>query len=124
MKFRYFITDKSNIGTLIIGDVNPQTMLLLLGMVCLKENDKLKIIQYFIKEFHFSVEAENIEFIKLNTDDRYPYTYYNLVDEGVADENGYLYANISDIKKHFGSNDSVAMLKSIDWKNIQKRNFS
>lgn len=124
MKFRYFITDNTNHGSLIIGNLNPQTMLLLLGMVSLKETDKSKIINFFVQEFRFSVEATSIEFSKLNTDDKYPYTYYNLIDERIADENGYLYANILDIRNYFCAEDSKAMLHSIDWKNIQKRNFS
>lgn len=99
-------------------------MLLLLGMVSLKETDKSKIINLFVQEFRFTVEATSIEFSKLNTDDKYPYTYYNLIDERVADENGYLYANILDIRNCFCTEDSKAMLHSIDWKNIQKRNFS
>lgn len=124
MKIRYFITDSTNYGSLIIGNLNPQTMLLLLGMICLKETDKLKIVQFFTKEFHFTVEVENIEFVKLNTDNKYPYTYYNLIDEGIIDKNGYLYANISDIRNYFCSKESIAMLHSINWKNIQKGNFS
>lgn len=124
MKFRYFITDNTNNGSLIIGNLNPQTMLLLLGMISLNEIGKSKIINFFVQQFQFSVEAANIEFSKLNTDDKYPYTYYNLIDECVADENGYLYANISDIQNNFCANDSKAMLHSIDWENIQKGNFS
>ncbi len=124
MNFRYFITDNTNCGSLIIGNLNPQTMLLLLGMVCLMETDKLKMIDFLVQEFQFSVEATNIEFSELNTDDRYPYTYYNLIDERVADENGYLYANILEVRNYFCDEDSKAMLYSIDWKNIQKRNFS
>lgn len=74
MKFRYFITDNTNNGSLIIGNLNPQTMLLLLGMISLNEIEKSKIINFFVQQFQFSVEAASIEFSKLNTDDKYPYT--------------------------------------------------
>lgn len=123
MKFRYFITDNTNCGSLIVGNLNPQTMLLLLGMVCVNQADKSKVIDFFVQEFQFWVEAEEIHFVKLNTDEKYPYTYYNLIEEGVADKEGYLYANISDIRNYFYNKDSITMLNSIDWKNIQKSNF-
>ena len=124
MKFRYFITDNSHVGTLIIGKLNPRTMLLLLGMKSSINTDKLDIVNFFIREFQFIIETENIEFIQLNTDDRFPYTYYNLIDEHAADKDGYFYANISDIKNHFENNGCSDMLKSIDWINFKKSNFS
>ena len=123
MDFRYFITDNTNCGSLIVGNLNPQTMLLLLGMVCVKQTDKSKVIDFFVQEFQFWIEAEEIQFVKLNTDEKYPYTYYNLIEEGVADKNSYLYANISDVRDYFCNKDSITMLNSIDWKNIQKRDF-
>ncbi|MDE6706856.1 MAG: hypothetical protein K2K06_02325, partial [Oscillospiraceae bacterium] len=67
MNFRYFITDNTNYGSLIVGNLNPQTMLLLLGMVCIKQVDKYKVIDFFVQEFQFGVEAEEIQFVKLNT---------------------------------------------------------
>lgn len=124
MKFRYFITDNTNCGSLIIGNLNPQEMLLLLGIMCVKQADKPEIINFFVQEFQFSVEVEDIQFVKLNTDDKYPYTYYNLIDEHVADEDGYFCANISDVRDYFCNKDSIIMLNSIDWKNIKKRKFN
>lgn len=124
MKFRYFVTDNTNYGSLIIGNLNPQETLLLIGMMCVKQADKTKIINFFVQEFQFSVEVEDIQFVKLNTDDKYPYTYYNLIDEHVADEDGYFYANILDIQNYFFDTDSEDMLRSINWENIKKRKFN
>ncbi len=114
MNFRYFITDKSNKGSLIVGELNPNEMLLLFGKVCIEKANKSEILDYFINRFHFSVEAENIDFVELNTDDRFPYTYYNLIDEpSLIDKTGYFYANISDIRNYFSDRDCVSMLRSI-----------
>lgn len=124
MKFRYFVTDNTNCGSLIIGNLNPQETLLLIGMMCVKQANKTKIINFFVQEFQFSVEVEDIQFVKLNTDDKYPYTYYNLIDEHVADEDGYFYANILDIQNYFFDTDSEDMLRSINWENIKKRKFN
>lgn len=108
MKFRYFITDNTNCDSLIVGSLNPQTMLLLLGMVCKKQSDKSEVVDFFVQEFQFLIEAKEIDFVKLNTDKKYLYTYYNLIDEYVADdEDGYFYTNVDAFAEHDKETPSV-----------------
>lgn len=69
---RYFITDESNIGTLISGRLMPKEMILILGKK-LYENKNISDIVLFLKEhFYFQVEAERITFKELNSG-KYPY---------------------------------------------------
>ncbi len=124
MEFRYFITDESNLGSLIIGKLNPDEMFLLLGKACIEKLNKSEIIDFFVQEFHFCIEASNIGFVQLNTDEKFPYTYYNLVYEHLADKSGYFYANISEIKNCFDKSDCKYMLRSINVADFKKCNFS
>ncbi|MGN0642268.1 MAG: hypothetical protein ACI4JJ_03905 [Huintestinicola sp.] len=124
MQFRYFITDKTNVGSLIIGGINPNEMFLLLSKFAVNNFSKSEIIDFFADDFNFFIEAEDIGFVQLNTDEHYPYTYYNLVNERVADKYGYLYANISEIRNCFTDNDCITMLNSIDLFNFKKSYFS
>jgi hypothetical protein len=115
MKFRYFITDNSNKGSLIIGKLNPNEMLLILGKTCVEQTNISEICSWFAEKFHFSVEVENLDFVTLNTDDRFPYTYYNLLVERTAtDKTGYFYANVSDIQDYFSDKECISMLRSIN----------
>ncbi len=123
--YRYFITDKSNIGYLIIGKNNPKEMLIILGHLSLNTSDISEIVSKLVIRFNFTVEKKELSFARLNTDDETPYTYYNILEDGICPNDGYSYANIVDIRKHFKSKKSKAMLKSLRIKSVvDKKPFS
>ena len=97
---RYFITDESNIGTLISGQLMPKEMILILGKTIYENRSISNIITFLKEQFYFQIEAEGISFKELNSG-KYPYTYYDLISEGVCDPSGYSYSNIHEIKKYF-----------------------
>lgn len=123
-KQRYFITDDSHIGKLMVGAINPQEMLLIIGKMVFEDKEITQICDFLEKHYFFECEADGISFTKLNTDDTYPYTYYDLITERVAEKDGYLYSNISEIKKYYTESGSVDMLLSLDFDNITHRYFS
>ena len=103
-KQRYFITDDSHIGKLMVGAINPQEMFLLIGKWTVNNKNVTQICDTLEKNYLFECEADNISFTRLNTDDTYPYTYYDLITERIAEKDGYLYSNISEIKKYYSEN--------------------
>lgn len=114
---RYFITDETNIGTLISGQIMPKEMILILGKKIYEHKNISDIISFMIEKFYFKIEAENISFIDLNSG-KYPYTFYDLISEGICDPDGYSYANISEIKKHFlGCEKMLSSLNLISFMN-------
>ena len=124
MTYRYYITDNSNVGNLMIGKVNPQEMLLLLGKLIVADKAVSEITAILEADFKFEMQAKNLLFSVLNTDDEFPYTYYDLINEGVPDTEGYLYSNICSIKEYFSDNDCIEMLRSINFDDIAKNYFS
>ena len=122
--YRYFITDNSNVGNLVIGSINPQEMILILGKLAVTNNKISEITSFLETEFKFESQAKNLLFSVLNTDDSFPYTYYDLINERISDREGYLYSNIYSIKEYFLNADCVEMLLSIDFNDIAKNYFS
>lgn len=123
-KQRYFITDDSHIGKLMVGAINPQEMLLIIGKMVFENKGITQICDFLETHYFFECEADGISFAELNTDDTYPYTYYDLITERVAEEEGYLYSNITEIKKYYTESGSVDILLSLDFDNITHRYFS
>lgn len=121
----YFITDRSDVGTLIAGLVAPGVMVYLLGMVCLEETDPQRIARFFVKNFHFNVvarkePAENVAIMQ--------YGLSGLTGLTGGFERGdafdFLRVDVSDIADRFADEDMAAMARSIDWKKCSRRLFS
>ena len=123
MKFRYFITDNSHIGTLIMGNIAPEIMLIYLGKLLFEGYTISRIVNTLVSEYRFIIESENLSFKKLNTDPEYAYTYYDLISEGVSEKDSYLYCNTKKIKQHFSDSQCKKMLKSIDLISLKKDYF-
>lgn len=123
MRFRYFITDNLNIGSLIEGEYNAKKMLLLLGHI-IKTYDNtlsyLEIVNIITSKYDFILIKENLEFITLNISIETPYTFFHIIDDGFMDEDGYLYANINEISEYFSNSETTKMLKSITYFNSEK----
>lgn len=115
--YRYFITDRSCIGTLVKSSkTNGNSMLLLIGYL-LQTTHTISvenIVNILVKNHSFAVIAKNLDKVTLNTSDDTPYTYYDLIDEcGYCEEDGYMYTDIDRIADHFSSDKSKNMLKTI-----------
>lgn len=119
---RYFITDDHLTGTMVAGRLDPGTVLLLLGALCLDGADAPGAARVLSDRFRFSVEAEGLTFAKLNEYIRYPYGCGDLVklDESVVGAL-YQYSNVLDVKRKFSGKDAEAMLRSLDLDRIEKR---
>lgn len=118
---RYFITDDHLMGTMVASRLDPGTMLLLLGALCLDGIDISGIVRVLSERFRVSVEAEGLTFVELNEHIRYPYGCGDLVrlDESVVGA-FYQYSNVLDVKRKFSGADAEAMLRSLDLDRIEK----
>ncbi|SDA31052.1 hypothetical protein SAMN02910447_03322 [Ruminococcus sp. YE71] len=123
MKHRYFVTDDTHIGDLIIGELNSQEMLILLGKLAVENQVVSEITSLLVSKFGFIIEGTNLSFSQINSDDLYPYTYYDLISERVNERDGYLYSNICKIKEYYAGVECEEMLRSIDLDNILKNDF-
>lgn len=85
-EYRYFITDESCTGALVKSNViNGNAMLLLVGhIITTQDNVTVKnVTDVLITDYGFEILKEKIDKVTLNTSDETPYTYYDLLDEGV-----------------------------------------
>lgn len=121
----YFITGRSGTGTLISGLAAPEVMVPLLGMVCLEELDPRRVAEFFVKEFHFNIVAEdepeeNVAFAQ--------FMFRGLTalisDFSYGDAHGIFRADVFEARDRFSGSDMEDAVRSIDWKKCSETLFS
>lgn len=122
----YFVTDRSDTGTLVAGLVAPGAMLPLLGMACLDEQDLRKVVGFLVDRFHFNIVAEdepeeNVAFMQ-NMLSGLTDLAHGLDHGGVHE---FFRVDLFNVRESFTHDDDMAaMVRSIDARKCSEMLFS